>query len=64
MNPNSPDNNDVPKAGGEPHPDGLSLEALFTAIEAGKLEPFCRGEITPLGRLYFGDRCERPVEEW
>lgn len=41
--------------------ESLSLEELFLAAEAGQLPLFENGAITPLGRLYYSDRCERPI---
>lgn len=64
MHCNSPYSNDVLKDGSELGLDCRSLEALFLAFEAGELELFRKGEITPLGRMYYGDRCEKPVEQW
>lgn len=64
MQPNFPDSNDVPQVGGEPRLDCLSLEALFSAAEEGRLPLFHHGKLTPLGRMYYGDRCDKPVEQW
>ncbi|PKL23084.1 MAG: hypothetical protein CVV47_16380 [Spirochaetae bacterium HGW-Spirochaetae-3] len=64
MHPNFPDSYDIPKANGGPHPNDLSLEALFSAAEEGKLELYHHDELTPLGRMYYGDKCERPGDQW
>jgi hypothetical protein len=64
MHPNSPNSRNVLTDGSEVRLDCLSLEALFSAAEEGRLELFHRGQITPLGRMYFGDRCGKPVDQW
>lgn len=64
MHPHSPNSSNVLKDGSEVDLDCRSLEELFLALEAGRIEPFLHGEITPLGRWFLGDRCEKPVEHW
>ena len=64
MHCNSPYRNDVLKEGSELGLDCCSLEELFLEVDAGRIDVFHKGEITPLGRLYFSDRCGKPVDQW
>ena len=40
--------------------DHLSLEGLYAAAEAGLLRLYRDGKLTPLGELYYCDKCEKP----